>query len=286
MTTPDMSGRSGAERLEAIGRPDSSRAVRIVPGVVLCPLGHADERWENLLTCLLTIEPVSRYPYYTRPFAEALTLLQGEAAVDVEDRRHHLEHHDTVLLPREVPRRVVNLSIERPAVFHVAVAAGLLDQTWVNARYDLREQAVDSIGRVNRERLCRVARGDVIDLAPRARFHAFAHAEPGTLGLAGGIGYFEPGARLPCHRVDLDGVVTVIEGTATCIVEGRRHELSDNAALFVPRGLCHYAINLTLDPLVLLWVHAGDRAERIVVDESLCHPERRRVHAQGPGEQK
>jgi oxalate decarboxylase/phosphoglucose isomerase-like protein (cupin superfamily) len=69
-------------------------------------------------------------------------------------------------------------------------------------------------------------------------------------------------------------VVTVVEGTATCIVEGRRHELTEYASVFVPRGLCHYVINLTLDTLVLLWLHAGDRAERIVVDESLCHPER------------
>ncbi len=40
----------------------------------------------------------------------------------------------------------------------------------------------------------------------------------------------------------------------------------------VPQGRCHYFINLTLEPMAMIWVYAGDMPDRIVVDEALCHP--------------
>ena len=42
----------------------------------------------------------------------------------------------------------------------------------------------------------------------------------------------------------------------------------------MPQGRCHYFINLTLDPMAMLWVYAGDRPDRIVMDETYCHPEK------------
>ena len=47
-----------------------------------------------------------------------------------------------------------------------------------------------------------------------------------------------------------------------------------NATALVPQGLCHYFINLTLDPMAMIWVYAGDKPDRIVMDESYCHPEK------------
>ena len=89
---------------------------------------------------------------------------------------------------------------------------------------------------------------------------------------------FEPGARLPCHRHEFDESITIVQGTATCIVEGRRHELSGNATALVPEGRCHYFINLTLEPMAMIWVYAGDRPDRIVMDETLCHPEKAKAN--------
>ena len=71
---------------------------------------------------------------------------------------------------------------------------------------------------------------------------------------------FQPGARLPCHRHEFDESITIVQGIATCIVEGERHELSGNATALVPQGRCHYFINLTLEPMAMIWVYAGDRA--------------------------
>ena len=82
------------------------------------------------------------------------------------------------------------------------------------------------------------------------------------------------GRRLPCHRHEFDESITIIKGTATCIVEGRRHELSDSATALVPQGRCHYFINLTLEPMAMVWVYAGGMPDRIVMDETFCHPDR------------
>jgi quercetin dioxygenase-like cupin family protein len=98
--------------------------------------------------------------------------------------------------------------------------------------------------------------------------------ELGTPGIRGGYGLFEPGARLPCHRHEFDEAITIARGTATCIVEGRRHDLTANTAALIPHGLCHYLINLTLEPMAILWTYASDSADQIVVDESCCHPDR------------
>jgi quercetin dioxygenase-like cupin family protein len=275
MTTPASSGGIGGERFEAIGKLDQARPVTVVPGVTLWPLVDTQGRAENLLTGVLTIEPAARYPHYTRPFTEVLTLLEGDAAIDAEERRYRLWPLDSAVLPRHVPRRVVNLSTRDPAVFHIALAAGTPLQTWVNARFESQEQPLGSTGREHAEQLCRNNQATPQEFAPRALVQEFSCVEPGGVGLSGEIVRFEPGARLPCHRVDADGSITILEGTATCIVEGRRHDLASRATVFVPRGLCHYIINLTLDPLVMIWVHAGGQAERIVVDDSFCHPERK-----------
>ena len=91
----------------------------------------------------------------------------------------------------------------------------------------------------------------------------------GSRGICGGYGLFNPGARLPCHRHEFDESITIVQGMATCIVEGERHELSGNATALVPQGRCHYFINLTLEPMAMIWVYAGDKPDRIVDGRNL-----------------
>jgi len=275
LSTPSRA--SSAGRLEVIHNPGQAVPATIVPGVTLRSLVDARAGAEGLFAGLLTVEPGARFPFYARPVTEALTLLVGDAAVDVEDRRYRLAILDNATLPPQVPRRIVNLSTAEPAVLHVALAACEPVQTWVNARFTSEPQSSGSRGRDHGERICRSDAMARYELAPRAQFQNLFSAELGSSGLCGGYGLFDPGARLPCHRVEFDKSITIIQGTATCIVEGRRHDLLDSATLFVPRGRSHYVINLTLDPMVMIWVHAGDRPDRIIVDETFCHPERART---------
>jgi quercetin dioxygenase-like cupin family protein len=167
----------------------------------------------------------------------------------------------------------VNLSADRAAVLHLAMAAAGPEQVWVNGRFAPVEQPPDAIGREGAERVVRRAEPPVAELDPHAHSQDLYNAELGTRGLSGGIGLFEPGARLPCHHHPFDESITIVRGTATCVVEGRRHELAGLATAMIPRGRCHYVINLTLEPMAMIWVHASDRPDCTVVGEPFCHPE-------------
>jgi quercetin dioxygenase-like cupin family protein len=222
----------------------------------------------------LILEPKASYPLYTRPFTEALVLIEGEASAEVEDRRYRLKPLDAITILPRIPRRVLSLSTNRPVVLHVALAGAAPEQTWVNGRFTAADQPAGATGREGAERLCRNDPAVRFELAPSARFQDLYNADLGAQGICGGYGIFEPGARLPCHRHEFDESITIVQGTATCIVEGRRHELAGNATALVPQGRCHYFINLTLEQMAMIWVYAGDRPDRIVMDETFCHPER------------
>ncbi len=222
----------------------------------------------------MTFGPRKTFSFYARPFTEALVLLDGDASVQVEDRRYRMRPLDAMMVGPRVPRSLINLSADRPAVFHVSMASGTPDQTWVNGRFAVAEQPETATGVAGAEHLCRNDPQARFDLAPFARFQDLFGADLGAKGICGGYGLFEPGARLPCHRHEFDESITIVKGTATCIVEGHRHELSSNATALVPQGRCHYFINLTLEPMAMVWVYAGDRPDRIVMEEAYCHPER------------
>ena len=61
--------------------------------------------------------------------------------------------------------------------------------------------------------------------------------------MSGGYGLFQPGGRLPAHVHDFDESICIIEGEATCVVEGRRYAMRDGATALQPRGRVHYFIN-------------------------------------------
>jgi mannose-6-phosphate isomerase-like protein (cupin superfamily) len=285
MTTPLQPTWAVADHREVIQRPETAKVTVLVPGVKLCPLVSGHDGARNLFTGLLTLAPGASYPLYARPFTEAWVLLEGEAAVDVEDRRYRLGLLDAITVAARLPRRAVNLSISRLACIHVAMASSRPDQTWVNGRFTPDEQPLGATGREGAERLCRNDPEARFELAPRAYFQNLFGGAQGAQGICGGYGVFEPGARLPCHRHEFDESITIVQGMATCVVEGRRYELSGNATVLVPQGRCHYFINLTLEPMAMVWVYAGEQPDRIVMDETFCHPEKAkdkgRLHSDG-----
>jgi len=260
-------------RQESIQSVGTAKVSVPAPGVELRMLAGSHNGARNLFTGLITLAPGASYPYYVRPFSEALILLDGDGAVDIEDRQYRLRTLDSINITPRQPRRLANLSAGRPAVFHVSLASAAPDQTWVNARFTPVEQPRTTTGRAGSERICRNDPAARFELAPRALFQDLFSAELGARGICGGYGVFEPGARLPCHRHEFDESITIVQGVATCVVEGRRHDLSGNSTALVPEGRCHYFINLTLEAMTMIWVYAGDRPDRIVVDETFCNPD-------------
>jgi quercetin dioxygenase-like cupin family protein len=85
--------------------------------------------------------------------------------------------------------------------------------------------------------------------------------------MSGGYGLFAPTGRLPAHIHDFDESICIIQGSATCIVEGRHYTMHDYSTALQPRGRVHYFINNTQNPMAMLWVYAGPTPERLVVAE-------------------
>ena len=75
---------------------------------------------------------------------------------------------------------------------------------------------------------------------------------------------------MPCHIHDFDESICIVQGIATCIVEGRKYTMSDCATALQPRGRCHYFINESDSPMIMLWVYAGPMPERIMMEEQAC----------------
>ena len=102
-----------------------------------------------------------------------------------------------------------------------------------------------------------------------AAFVDFCNSEivPG-IEMSGGYGLFQQGGRLPAHLHDFDESICIVQGTATCFVEGRRYTLENLATALQPRGRVHYFINEAAAPMAMIWFYGGPLPERIVVDES------------------
>src|SRR5205823_1307723 len=149
------------------------------------------------------------------------TLLEGRAVMEVEGRRYTLSPLDTVSVPRNTAHRVLNPG-ERPAVFHIAMASASPTRTLIDAAFPATPMADDAAGFSGAEAVVRHAAAPWYEPSPGARFQDFFNRDLGCATLSGGYGVFAPGARLPCHVHDFDESICIVEGTATCVVEGRR----------------------------------------------------------------
>jgi quercetin dioxygenase-like cupin family protein len=142
----------------------------------------------------------------------------------------------------------------------------------VESRHASRQMPESSSGQPGAEHVSRHATTPWYEPSPAARFQDYFNSELGSRGMSGGYGLFAPGARLPCHLHDFDESITIVQGTATCVVEGRQYQVSDLATALAPRGRCHYFINHTQQPMAMIWVYAGDLPQRLVMNERCCTP--------------
>src|SRR6516165_3380014 len=188
MTTPIRSFEKSEARQESIQSFDTARVSVLAPGVELRMLVGSHNGARNLFTGLITLAPGASYPYYVRRCAEALVLLDGEAAVDVEDRRYRLKTLDAISISPQQPRHLVNLSPDKLALLPVSLASSAPNQAWVNGRFTPVEQPASAIGRAGAERLCRNDPALRFELAPRALFQDLFSAELGARGICGGYG--------------------------------------------------------------------------------------------------
>jgi 2-keto-3-deoxy-L-rhamnonate aldolase RhmA/quercetin dioxygenase-like cupin family protein len=256
------------DRPEIMNEPGKNAPVELAPGVSLDCLvgGHNGAR--NLTTGLVTLQPGGKLPYHTHPVSESITVLSGTAVVAVAGREYTLTELDNIVIPRGLAHASWSAQTTGPSVLHVALASHAPTREYVDTAFERRAMPNESTSVPGQERVTRFATANRFEAGPGTRFidHFNQHLMPG-IEMSGGYGLFQPGGRLPAHFHDFDESICIIQGTAMCVVEGRRYEMADGSTALQPRGRIHYFINESPAPMAMIWVYAGPTPERVIVDE-------------------
>ncbi len=257
------------DRDEVMNERGRGPQLEVAPGVAFDIMVGAHNQARNLTTGLVTFQPGAQLPYHKHGFAEAITLLQGRALAEVEGRRYEIGPLDNLTIPRGVAHRVTNLSRTQPAVFHIALASSAPERELVHQFFPRRSMPEVTQTQPGAERVTYVNKVERYSPGAAASFVDYFNTDlvPG-LEMSGGYGLFQPGGRLPAHLHDFDESICIIEGQATCVVEGRRYRMEGQATALQPRGRIHYFINESAAAMGMVWVYAGPKPERIVVDEA------------------
>jgi 2-keto-3-deoxy-L-rhamnonate aldolase RhmA/quercetin dioxygenase-like cupin family protein len=255
------------DRHELMNEPGKNQLIELASGVLLDCLVGSNNQARNLTTGLVAFEPGSKLGYHTHPVSEAITVLSGSAVVGVEGREYSLGPLDTIVIPRETAHAAWNEGKEQ-SVVHVALASATPSRELVSTSFSARRMPDHPESIPGKERVTRFKTAPRSEAGPGTSFIDYFNKElmPG-LEMSGGYGAFQPGGRLPAHFHDFDESICIIEGTATCVVEGRRYSMANCATALQPRGRVHYFINESNVPMAMVWVYAGPTPERVVVDE-------------------
>ena len=84
----------------------------------------------------------------------------------------------------------------------------------------------------------------------------FVSESCGATGFCTGTATFAPGAFLPWHFHDFSEAITVVEGCARVLIQGRAYRLGPRDCVHVPTGIAHQVENDTEKPLVAHWSFA------------------------------
>ena len=209
-------------------------------------------------------------PYHVHPFSEEVTVLEGRARVFVEGRWYRLNPKDCAHFPAGVAHQVVNDEVDSPLVAHWAFATSTPTRDLVDREFDEVERGFGDPCEDDPETIIRYKWESVYELSDQAYFLDLFARRYGSFGICGGHGRFMPCASLPCHIHDFDESITIIKGAATCLVAGRRYELSRCDTAFIPKGLAHRFINRSGEEMEMVWVYAGSEPDRIEVKPEFC----------------
>ena len=87
-------------------------------------------------------------------------------------------------------------------------------------------------------------------------------AERGSASLTMGISTFEPGAIIPLHTHNVEEAITILEGEAIAIIEGREYVVRPYDTTFVPPGTPHHFRNDSGKQMRFLWTYGGAHVTR------------------------
>jgi len=114
-----------------ITRGETARKFEIEPGVTVIVLTGAETGAASLNAGLATFEPGATLACHTHDCEESITILVGEAALDLEGRRETLSPFDTSMVPAGVPHRFANPSDSQPMTMFWVYASPAAGRTIV-----------------------------------------------------------------------------------------------------------------------------------------------------------
>ena len=256
---------------EMVNPPGSGVRTEVIPGVVFEALVGEHNQVPGLTTGISTFAPGAHLAYHYHPYPESLTLLSGEAIVEVEGRMYDLEQFDNATIPAGRAHALMNPASHEPAVFHAALPTHRMERELVDQFFSRRRMPDDAAGPAGGERVVRHRMATLHETSPGISGVDLFNGDlvPG-MEISGGFGWIQPGSRQPPHTHEVDAATTVVQGTAICTVEGRPHPLAERSVVLVPRGRLHCFANEMDQPVALIWVCNGPallRATPVAVPE-------------------
>lgn len=224
-------------------------------------------------TGIARFQPGAVLPYHRHGFSEAVTVVEGQARVIAEGRSYLLSRREAVHFPAGTAHQVENVDADRELIAHWAFATNNPSRELVSQEFLLEERGTGEPEPGDPEHIIRYRQDGIYELSTNAFFLDLFARRYGSDGICGGHGRFLPGASLPCHTHDYDESITIVKGSAVCLVQGRRYELSSCDTAFIPRGLPHRFLNLSDDEMEMVWVYAGSEPDRQIVDAGYCSGE-------------
>jgi quercetin dioxygenase-like cupin family protein len=122
-----------------------------------------------------------------------------------------------------------------------------------------------------------ITRGDceAVELAPGLFLRVFASGKQGSKGLTTCCVTAGPGAAIPYHTHPTGESITVVEGEADAMVEGRRYRLGPFDSIYVPPGVAHSVRNPSADkPVVIHTAFPTEAVEREFVEDNFTDIQR------------
>jgi len=188
----------------------------------------------------------------------------------VDGRAYELHELDCIHIPAGVPHSVRNQSAKSSMVAHWAFATSEPSRRFVEAPPVRAVRGLGNPDSVDPEHISRFHKAEIYELSPGALFRDLFKGSLGSVGICGGYGRFQPGASLPCHFHEYDESITIVEGTALCLVQGNGYKVSGYDTAFVPVGKPHRFINESEADMAMIWVYAGSEPERTLVEPEYC----------------
>ncbi len=257
-------------RSERLIQFSSESLVELIKGISLCPFASGSSGAIGFSTGFAILSPGARLPYHTHPTSESITTIQGQLEVGIEGRIYNLSAFDSIHVPAGVAHTVASLGKDKETVVLTAFPTSEISRSLVSDEFVVqdRRDLLPSPG--DPESLTRFKKASEYEPFSKTHFRDLFRSQPGTEGICGGYARIDPGSSLPCHTVPHDETSTIVKGQAIYIVAGNKYSLREYSTVFVPQGLPRQLVNESNDTVELIWVYAGKKPARSVIDPQFC----------------